>query len=69
MKNFDDNTFDGAYAIESIVHSTVMSVTYGEIFRVLKPGACFVESAWAMTEKYIPDNPTHQKIRQDIVVS
>ena len=69
MVNIEDNTFDGAYATESICHAMDLSLVYGETFRVLKPGACFVESAWALTEKYIPDSPTHQKIKQDIVVS
>jgi sterol 24-C-methyltransferase len=38
---FDDNTFDGVYAIEATVHAPSLAGVYAEIFRVLKPGKVF----------------------------
>lgn len=38
---FDDNTFDGVYAIEATVHAPSLAGVYAEIFRVLKPGKIF----------------------------
>ena len=40
-----------------------------QVFRVLKPGAFFVDSAWALTDLYDPNNPEHVKIKSDIEVS
>ena len=69
MEQYGDSTFDGAYAIESIVHAKDPLLVYQELMRVLKPGACFIESAWVLTEKYLPANPTHEKIKPDVVLS
>ena len=33
---------------------------YKEVYRVLNPGALFVESAWPLTEKFQPGNPEHE---------
>ena len=38
---FEDNTFDGVYAIEATVHAPDRTGCYAEIFRVLKPGKIF----------------------------
>ena len=53
---FGDNTFDGGYALESTLYATDPEIVYREIRRVLKPGAIFVDSAWAMTEAFDPKN-------------
>jgi 24-methylenesterol C-methyltransferase len=39
---------------------------YGEIFRVLKPGAVFVSYEWVSTKKFDPKNPDHVKIIDEI---
>jgi sterol 24-C-methyltransferase len=38
---FEDNTFDGVYAIEATVHAPDRTGCYSEIYRVLKPGRLF----------------------------
>jgi len=65
---FDESTFDGAYALESTLYARDPEQVYREILRVLKPGAIFVDSAWAMTDAYDPKNPEHVKIKEDIEV-
>ena len=39
-----------------------------QVYRVLKPGALFVDSAWAMTDLYDPSNPKHVKVKGEIEV-
>jgi len=39
---------------------------YGEIFRVLKPGAKFVSYEWVSTHKFDPNNAQHVKIIDEI---
>lgn len=64
--HFADNTFDGAYAIEATCHATDKVKCYSEIFRVIKPGTCFVVHEWAMTDKYDPTNEKHREIKHRI---
>lgn len=65
---FADNTFDGVFALEATCHARDPVTVYKEIFRVLKPGALFVETAWAMTDNYDPQNAEHVKIKNGILV-
>ena len=65
---FDDNTFDGGYALESTLYARDPEQVYREILRVLKPGAIFVDSAWAMTDIFDPHNAEHVKIKEAIEV-
>lgn len=63
---YPDNTFDKMYAIEALCHAPSVVDVYKQILRKLKPGgrACFYE--WAMTDKYVPSNPEHVKIKEMI---
>lgn len=63
---FEANSHDGAYAIEATCHAEDKVKCYSEIFRVLKPGACFVGYEWVVTDKYDHSNETHRKIRHGI---
>ncbi|CAD2214546.1 sterol 24-C-methyltransferase [Angomonas deanei] len=63
---FADNTFDGAYAIEATCHAADKVKCYSEIYRVIKPGTCFVVYEWCMTDKYDPNNEEHRRIKHDI---
>lgn len=63
---FPDNSFDGLYALESTLHAKTPLDVYSEVYRVLKPGALCVDSAWAMTDLYDPGNPEHVKIKSSI---
>eukprot|EP00928_Gymnodinium_smaydae_P047261 TRINITY_DN3152_c0_g1_i1.p1 TRINITY_DN3152_c0_g1~~TRINITY_DN3152_c0_g1_i1.p1 ORF type:complete len:390 (-),score=87.61 TRINITY_DN3152_c0_g1_i1:258-1427(-) len=65
---FEDNSFDGVYAIESTCHAPDRMKVYREILRVLKPGATFACYEWCLTDKYDPKNPAHEKIKQDIML-
>jgi len=63
---FPDNSFDAAYAIDATCHAPDVSVVYGEIFRVIKPGSIFVCYEWVTTPLYDPKNPVHAKAIDDI---
>uniref|UniRef100_A0A7S3QZT3 Methyltransferase n=1 Tax=Dunaliella tertiolecta TaxID=3047 RepID=A0A7S3QZT3_DUNTE len=63
---FEAKSFDGAYAIEATCHAPKLEAVYGEIFRVLKPGATFVSYEWVSTPKYNPNNPEHVRIMDEI---
>lgn len=64
----DDDRFDAAVAIESTCHAPDRSAVFGEIFRVLRPGACFVGQEWCLTDRFDPDDAEHLRIKRDIVV-
>ncbi|KAG2227495.1 hypothetical protein INT45_007521 [Circinella minor] len=63
---FQDNTLDAAYAIEATVHAPTFESVYGEIFRVLKPGAKFGCYEWCMTDDYNEENAEHRRIAHGI---
>ena len=63
-----DDHFDAAIAIESMPHAPDKLGAFREIFRVLRPGACFAGYDWCMTEKFEPDNEKHKQIKHDIMV-
>mmetsp|Transcript_35134 Transcript_35134/g.100903 ORF Transcript_35134/g.100903 Transcript_35134/m.100903 type:complete len:388 (+) Transcript_35134:50-1213(+) len=65
---FPDASFDGVYAIESTCHAPDRAKVYGEILRVLKPGAVFACYEWCLTDKYDPTSAEHQKIKRDIEI-
>ncbi|KAG5490117.1 hypothetical protein JKF63_00236 [Porcisia hertigi] len=64
--SFADNTFDGAYAIEATCHAKDKLKCYSEVYRVIKPGTCFVLYEWCMTDKYDPGNEYHCNIKHRI---
>ncbi|KAJ1463357.1 S-adenosyl-L-methionine-dependent methyltransferase [Pelagophyceae sp. CCMP2097] len=61
-------SFDGVYAIESTCHAPDRAGVYGEIFRVLKPGATFACYEWCLTDAYDASNALHRKLKKDIEV-
>jgi sterol 24-C-methyltransferase len=63
---FDDNEFDGAYAIEATCHAPDRVDCYKQIFRVLKPGCVFAVYEWCMTDKFDANNLEHQRLKKDI---
>ena len=64
----DDDGYDAAIAIESLAHAPDKAEAFGEIVRVLRPGACFAGYEWCLTEKFDPGNAEHQRIKNDIMV-
>ena len=63
---FPDAHFDAAYAIEATVHAPDLASVYAEIGRVLKPGGVLASYEWAMTERFVATDSSHQRIRRDI---
>lgn len=61
-----DNTFDAVYDIEATCHAPDKVGVYGEVFRVLKPGACFGAYEYCMTDRFDPNNTDHLKLKADI---
>ena len=61
-----DNSYDGAFAIESMPHAPDKLGAFKEVFRVLRPGACFTGYDWCLTELFDPENAEHQRIKLDI---
>lgn len=69
MEGIEDNSFDGSYAIEATCHAEDLLKVYKQIFRVMKPGARFIDGMWCMTDRFDPENPLHQTIKHKILVS
>ena len=63
----DDSHFDAAIAIEATPHAPDKTAAFREIFRVLRPGACFAGYEWCLTEGFDPSNAEHGRIKKDIV--
>ena len=61
-----DNSFDAVYAIEATCLAPDKTSIYGEAFRLLKPGACFANYEYIMTNRFDPQDPLHVKIKADI---
>ncbi|KAK9827679.1 hypothetical protein WJX81_007793 [Elliptochloris bilobata] len=63
---FKDETFDCAYAIEATCHANKLEEVYGEIHRVLKPGAIFATYEWVATKLFDPADAEHVRIIDEI---
>ena len=62
-----DDSYDGAYAIDATCYAPDKTALYREIFRVLRPGACFACKEWCLTEKFDPQNAEHMRIKHSIM--
>ena len=62
-----DDRYDGAYAIDATCHAPDKTALYGEIFRVLRPGARFACKEWCLTDKFDPENAEHVGIKKSIM--
>jgi sterol 24-C-methyltransferase len=63
---FPGATFDAAYSLEACCHAADRRGPFGEVFRVLKPGALFAGHDWCMTPRYRPADPEHERIKLGI---
>ena len=61
-----DDSFDAVYTIEATCHAPDKLSIYGEVFRLLKPGACFGSYEWCLTDRFDVRDPLHLKIKADI---
>ncbi|KCV67942.1 hypothetical protein H696_05667 [Fonticula alba] len=64
---FEDNTFDGVYAIEATLHAPKLVDCYAEILRTLKPGARFAVYEWVLTN-FDPEDMSHRELRRNIEI-
>lgn len=63
-----DETYDGAYAIESTPHAPEKAGVFREIFRVLKHGAHFAGTDWSLTPNYDGANSRHSALKKELEV-
>ena len=61
-----DSSFDAVYAIEATCHAPDKRSVYGEVFRLLKAGACFGSYEFCLTDRFDVSNPHHLKIKADM---
>ncbi len=61
-----DESFDAAYSIEASCCAPDKISIYGEVFRLLKPGARFAAYEYCMTERFDPADPVHVKFKEDL---
>ena len=61
-----DESFDAVYAIEATCCAPDKPSIYGEVFRLLKPGACFANYEYCLTDRFDPQDPHHLKLKADI---
>ena len=63
-----DDHYDAVYAIEATPHAPDKTELYREIFRVLRPGACFASYDWCLTDGFDFGNAEHQRIKNAIMI-
>lgn len=63
---FEDNTFDAAYAFESMGYAVDLRIPLHELRRVLKPGSMFGHANWVMMEIFDASVNKHRLIRDQI---
>jgi sterol 24-C-methyltransferase len=61
-----DASFDAIYAIEATPHAPNKTQCFKEIYRLLKPGACFAGYEYALLKNYDPNNAEHLQIMEDL---
>lgn len=61
-----DESFDAVYAIEATCCAPDKPSIYSEVFRLLKPGACFANYEYCLTDRFDPQDSHHLKLKADI---
>ncbi|MCY3785076.1 MAG: methyltransferase domain-containing protein [Chloroflexi bacterium] len=61
-----DASFDAAYSIEATCCAPDKASIYGEVFRLLKPGACFGAYEYCMTDRFDAQDPLQRRIKYDM---
>lgn len=61
-----DESFDAVYSIEATCCAPDKVSIYREVFRLLKPGACFGAYEYCMTDRFDDQNPVHRRIKADL---
>ena len=63
---FRDRTVDAIYAIEATPHAPDKTALFGELYRVLKPGAGFAGYECCLTDLYDPNISDHRRLKKQI---
>ncbi len=61
-----DESFDAAYSIEATCCAPDKVSIYAEVFRLLKPGACFGAYEYCMTDRFDAQDPIQRRIKHDM---
>ncbi len=61
-----DNSFDAIYSIESTCLAPDKPSVYAEALRLLKPGGCFANYEYCMTDRFDPSDSHHLQLKADI---
>ena len=64
--DFPDAMFDAAFSIETTCCAPDKIGIFSEVFRILKPGACFGTYEYCLTDLFDPGNPRHLRIKADL---
>lgn len=62
--DFPDQSIDGIYSFEAMIHSFDKVKAFSEAKRVLKPGRYFVFTDWCHTDKFDPNNKEHVELSE-----
>ena len=62
LPQFEDNSINVVYAIETIVHNTDKEKIYKEVYRILKPNGVFIVYDYALDADFDSFNPHIQKV-------
>ena len=62
-----DDCYDAAFSIESMPRAPDKTAVFGEILRVLRPGARFAACERCLTEGFDPGNAEHLRIKHEIM--
>ena len=63
-----DESFNAVYSIEATCCAPDKLSIYGEVFRLLKPGAGFGVYEYSMTDRFDATDPVHLKLKADIAL-
>lgn len=63
---FEPGRFGAAYTIEACCHAGDRRGPFGEVFRVLEPGALFAGYDWCLTDRFRAGDPEHERIKADL---
>jgi len=67
LSEFEDNSVDKVFAIESSCHSPNRSEVFDQVYRVLKPGGMFATYEWVLNDNvFNPQDEEHLTIKYEI---
>jgi sterol 24-C-methyltransferase len=64
VKGLEENAYDAAFYMESSLHTEQRAKTFGETFRLLKPGGRLVAMEYTLLPGWDASNPEHQRLMQ-----